>query len=101
LGNQRGPEDGRAADAFEEKRDEKNAEHDTIEDRAKDIDRFDQVLGEAGEQGKRDGEYSPKRREPFRDADIARLVRRRQRAELPPQVNRGRGGQRVQFAGLR
>ena len=96
----RRPKHGRAADLFQKKCHEENSQHHAVKNRANDVDGLDQIFREAGEQREGDGDKSPERGEPFRGADIARLVVRGERTEMPPEVN-GRGGaERVEFAGL-
>src|SRR5206468_12391810 len=58
-------EDRTAAHAPEEKRHQKDPQHDTVEDRSQDIDRLDEVLGEAGEERERYGEETPQGGEPL------------------------------------
>ena len=78
LGRERRPEDGRAADALEEEGHEEQAEHHAVKDRADDVDRLDQVLGQVGEEGEGDGDQPPEDREALRRG--ARNGRRSPRA---------------------
>ena len=62
LGRHRREEHRAAAHPPEEERHQEDPEHDAVEDRAEDIDRLDEVLGEAGEEREGDGDDSPRAR---------------------------------------
>src|SRR5918996_6106810 len=59
LREERGGEDGRAAYEAQEKRDQEQAQDGAVKNRAKDIDRFDQILDQVGKKGERDRDYAP------------------------------------------
>src|SRR5688572_6113420 len=87
LRGDRGPEHGGTADLLEEEGDDENAEQGGVEDRGHDVERLDQVLGEADEKREADGERAPDGGEEFCDYDIAMLVMGGLRAEIPPDVH--------------
>jgi len=66
LRRQRRPENRRAANAPDEKRHDKQAEHHAVKNGAKNVHGLNQVFRQMRVKGKADGYQSPKRGEPFR-----------------------------------
>src|ERR1700753_2305640 len=81
------PEHGGTADLLQEKSHEEYSQHHAVENGANDVDGFDQVFREPGEQRKSDSHDAPQRGKPFSGADIARFIVGGERTEMPPEIN--------------
>ena len=100
LRRQRRQKNRRAADAFQKERNDEHAKQRRVKNRGHDVQTFDEILGGTYEQRKADREQPPQRGEPFCVAHIPRLVVRRERTEMSPQIYRAGRAECIQFAGL-